>query len=156
MQKILKSGFRWLRRTGFLAASDKDNGHNEVDQRIRKAQSAWFKHMNGFKNELGIVILPDKTPELTAKQLANCKVVPNREFILQQMKKGSIVAEVGVQEGHFSKSILGICEPKELHLIDYDLAKYGIEEKFKSEIKKGQVVLHESDSSLAISKFPNA
>lgn len=41
-----------------------------------------------------------------------------RARLLQSLPKGGRVAEVGVWEGAFSRKILDICEPVELHLID--------------------------------------
>jgi hypothetical protein len=41
-----------------------------------------------------------------------------RDRMLGQMPKGARVAEIGVWEGHFSRRILDICAPAELHLID--------------------------------------
>ena len=41
-----------------------------------------------------------------------------RGKLLRSLPKGARVAEVGVWEGAFSKRILEICEPVELHLID--------------------------------------
>ena len=41
-----------------------------------------------------------------------------RGKLLRSLPKGARVAEVGVWEGAFSKRILEICEPIELHLID--------------------------------------
>jgi hypothetical protein len=155
MQKVLKAGYKLLRLTGISGNESQNKKLSKVELQLNKAQSAWMKELKGLKNELGIVILPDNTPELGGIHLQNCKVVPNREMILQKMKKGGVVAEVGVQEGVFSRSILQLCEPKELHLIDFDLSTFLIEKKFQSEIAGGQVKLHESDSSVAVSKFPD-
>jgi hypothetical protein len=41
-----------------------------------------------------------------------------RGRLLARMPKGAKVAEIGVWEGNFSRRILEICEPAELHLID--------------------------------------
>ncbi len=41
-----------------------------------------------------------------------------RDRMLRSLPKGARVAEVGVWEGHFSRRILEICQPAELHLID--------------------------------------
>ena len=41
-----------------------------------------------------------------------------REYILIQIDKNSIIAEVGVWQGDFSKHIYNICSPKELVLVD--------------------------------------
>ena len=155
LQKVFNTGFKLLALTRLTRNRIKSKPIDKVELQLGKAQTAWLNNMKNLKNELGIVILPDNTPELTSVHLKNCKVVPNREAILHQMKKGGIVAEVGVQEGVFSKSILQICEPKELHLIDYSLIYFSIDKKYKSEIADGQVKLHESDSSVAIRKFPD-
>lgn len=42
----------------------------------------------------------------------------HRLFLLEEMPKNSICAEIGVFEGTFSYKILEICKPKLLHLID--------------------------------------
>lgn len=41
-----------------------------------------------------------------------------RTQLLESLPKGGIVAEIGVWEGAFSRRILDVCAPKELHLID--------------------------------------
>jgi len=41
-----------------------------------------------------------------------------RLFVLELMPKGSTCAEIGVWQGDFSKTILKVTKPKELHLID--------------------------------------
>jgi len=155
MFKDFSTSLKLLAARTFSKNLNKGKMPDKVELQLERAQLAWLRHMKNLKNELGVVILPDNTPELNAIHLKNCKVLPNREAILLQMKKGGIVAEVGVQEGVFSKSILQICEPKELHLIDYFLTNFSIEKKYKSEIAAGQVKLHESDSSVAIRKFPD-
>ena len=48
----------------------------------------------------------------------------NRTELLKSLPKNMIMAEVGVFKGYFSKQILEICEPKELHLIDIWTGKY--------------------------------
>jgi hypothetical protein len=41
-----------------------------------------------------------------------------RERFLHQMPKGGVCAEIGVFRGHYSREILRIIQPRELHLID--------------------------------------
>jgi hypothetical protein len=41
-----------------------------------------------------------------------------RDFLLKEMPKKSVVAEIGVYKGDFSGRIIEIVTPKELHLID--------------------------------------
>src|ERR671926_1686107 len=42
----------------------------------------------------------------------------NRERLLRRMPKQSVCAEIGVDQGAFSKRILRIVEPRRLHLVD--------------------------------------
>ncbi len=46
------------------------------------------------------------------------KVYENRNLMLSDLPKNLIIAELGVFNGDFSQTILNICEPKELVLID--------------------------------------
>ena len=48
----------------------------------------------------------------------NCRVLPNRNVMLDLMPKGERVAEIGVAFGEFSEEILRRCEPKRLYLVD--------------------------------------
>ena len=41
-----------------------------------------------------------------------------RKFLLEMMPKNSVCAEIGVNQGQFSKEILEVVQPKKLHLID--------------------------------------
>lgn len=41
-----------------------------------------------------------------------------RLYVLKRMPKGAVCAEIGVWKGDFSRSILEVTEPKELHLVD--------------------------------------
>lgn len=90
----------------------------------------------------------------------------DRTFLLELMPKNSICAELGVWKGEFSKEILEIVKPKELHLIDpwkyeydktYEKACYGgkigsqvlmdqifnqVTKQFQNEITNNQVFIH--------------
>ncbi len=57
--------------------------------------------------------------ELSKIHIKNTKLLTTREELLECLPKGGIVAELGVDEGEFSKSILGINKPKKLHLVDF-------------------------------------
>jgi hypothetical protein len=43
---------------------------------------------------------------------------PRRWRLLEQMPKGAVCAEIGVFNGDFSRHILRVTKPRELHLID--------------------------------------
>ena len=95
--------------------------------------------------------------------LEDAQLVADRYVMLERMPKKSRVAEIGVAQGNFSKSILKICEPVELHLIDpwnYDADVRYSEESFKrigltlkDAISMGQVVLHRGYSFDVLPKF---
>ena len=127
----------------------------DLEKHLAIAQAAWTEKMKKYKNEAGIIIFPNEAPNLSDKHIANCRLLPHRIEILKRMKTGGTITEVGVQTGRFSDSILEICKPAKLHLIDIDLKKYSIEEKFKKEIENGLVELHEGDSSTILHSFPD-
>jgi len=103
--------------------------------------------------------------------------LPNsRDFVLKSMPSNSICAEVGVLRGGFSKRILRIVEPKKLHLIDawkittgdvYKDSPLVLEqdqhkmdknfeivlERFKTEIKSGQISIEHGKSEEMLQKF---
>jgi hypothetical protein len=100
-----------------------------------------------------------------------------RNFLLELMPKNSICAEIGVWKGEFSKKILKIVQPKELHLIDpwkyeneqtYNKAWYGgkigsqnamdqiynyVNVQFNNEIKNKQVFIYRNLSIVAGKSF---
>jgi hypothetical protein len=103
-----------------------------------------------------------------------------RAFLLKYFPPGSVGAEIGVYKGDFSRRLLDDVKPEKLHLIDpwkyedaeiYQNAWYGghaegqqseldaihesVLERFKDEIKRGQVEVHRSSSSDATRMFQN-
>jgi SAM-dependent methyltransferase len=106
-----------------------------------------------------------------------------REFILRQMPRRGIVAEIGVDLGDFSEKILSINRPRELHLIDPWTAEGGeysqgvpngavtatnsprklnivaryafVRDRFSSDIDGGGVVMHRETSAIAGADFPD-
>jgi predicted O-methyltransferase YrrM len=94
-------------------------------------------------------------PSLNDAQLANCRVLPSRNHILDHMPKGGVCAEVGTQAGHFAKTIWTKTLPTKLHIIDMDLSQFQQRDHFKREIGSGQVVLHEGSSSKLLDTFPD-
>jgi len=55
---------------------------------------------------------------LQTKHLRNTQLITDRIALLKKLNKGGIVAEVGVDEGEFSRKILDILHPRKLYLID--------------------------------------
>lgn len=101
-----------------------------------------------------------------------------RKTLVQQLPKGGCGAEIGVHLGEFSRKLLDIAAPTELHLIDpwlyedgaeYENALYGkksggqaemdcryesVRQAFEKQIASGTVKVHRSDSVSALSRFP--
>lgn len=101
-----------------------------------------------------------------------------RECVLLKMPKRSVCAEIGVDEGKFSRQILDTIEPEKLHLIDpwmheegdqYQNSRYGglgsagqtimderyrrVTEQLSAEIDAGQVEVHREFSLAASAHF---
>jgi SAM-dependent methyltransferase len=92
--------------------------------------------------------------QLAAVNLRNCTVVPTREDLLHRLPKGGRVAEVGVLHGQFSRSILELAAPDELHLIDHRIEP-GVR-ALAAEDLHGRVQVHEGDSSDVLQTFSPA
>ncbi|BAT55525.1 hypothetical protein NOS3756_45130 [Nostoc sp. NIES-3756] len=128
----------------------------DINSTLMKAKDAWFEVMKPYTDSFGIIKLPHPAPMLTENEVSKCSLLANREAILKKMKKGGFVAEVGVQTGQFSRSILDICSPSKLYLIDIDLTSYSIKEKFQAQIDAEIVELHEGDSSSWLARMPDS
>lgn len=98
--------------------------------------------------------------ELSQVYIANLRLVTDRNALLNLMPKGSIVAEVGVDRGDFSRRILAITKPERLHLIDtwandrkQENLKSTVENKYKAEIGSNRVILHQGEPLVELEKF---
>lgn len=96
-----------------------------------------------------------------------------RGRMLASLPKGGAVAEIGVWEGAFSRRILDICEPRELHLIDpwlympeFSNTGFGkkknehlMEERWRNVVAAFQddarVKVHRATSEEALSRLPD-
>lgn len=113
---------------------------------IEARQKAW--------NALPTVVLSERHTE-------HCRVLPNREVLLERLPKGGCVAEVGVAFGDFSEQILARTQPDVLHLIDawqgerYGLGITSIEEKFSDRIAAKTVVVNRGLSTEVLETFPD-
>jgi hypothetical protein len=102
--------------------------------------------------------------ELQEQHIGNLKVLTTREQLLARMLKGGVCAEIGVNRGDFSKTILDVTKPSKLHLIDMwsDPGRYHgglrgeVERKFASEIASGIVQVNVGMSTEVLPKMPDA
>ena len=144
--------FRGLWRA-FLRLSGDANPSLETS--LRHARRFWFGVMSGHLNSRGTVALVDYPP-LTPELCERCVVVPRREDVLKVLPKGGRCIEVGVESGDFSRSILDLCRPETLLLIDLDLARHQVANRFAAERESGLVSLHEGDSADFLATLPDA
>lgn len=84
-----------------------------------------------------------------------------RRFLLEMMPKNAVCAEIGVDQGVFSRQILEVTEPRKLHLIDpWAEPHHGINhskvlETFDDRIASGQVEVHRGRSQDLYDRFPD-
>jgi SAM-dependent methyltransferase len=92
---------------------------------------------------------------LTDRHLRHCRLLENREKMLEFMPKDAVCAEVGVDLGDFSQLILTATAPRKLHLIDIDpRAIERARARFGAEIAAGRVELHCGDSAALLGAMP--
>jgi len=147
-------GKNWLR--SLFYKNKRVNKSKDIYEDLIKARDAWFRVLSSHKDSFGRISLPHPAPMLTEKHIEGCYLLDDREAILKKMKIESVAAEVGVQTGEFSRSILDICSPSKLFLIDIDLTSYLIRKRFSTEASLGIVQLHEGDSSSTLKQFPDS
>lgn len=102
---------------------------------------------------LRYIFAPPSVGSLSLDQdlVRECRVVACRETLLSKLPTSGVVGEIGVWKGEFSKKILEITQPKELHLFDMDFSIC------KDEIKDTpNVFMHEGNSSDSLLDLPPA
>jgi predicted O-methyltransferase YrrM len=121
---------------------------------LARARAAWLDAMDEHRTRPGMVDMPPARA-LGDAHVANCTLVANRERIVERMPKGGAIAEVGVLRGRFSRRLLDIAAPRELHLFDTSFARHGVAERFGREIEAGAVHLHEGLSWERLPELPD-
>ena len=97
---------------------------------------------------------------LKPENVENCTVLLDRQLMLQKLGKGGNVAEIGVDEGKFSRQIFDINTPDNFHLIDvwgtdrFHDGKYeSVKSYFQKQIDSEQVHIHKKLSTDAVTDF---
>ncbi|MCG8374566.1 MAG: class I SAM-dependent methyltransferase [Balneolales bacterium] len=110
----------------------------------------------------GRVNIDNEIPKipLNPENVENCASLLNREMMLQKFGTGGNVAEIGVDEGNFSRKIFEINRPENFHLIDiwgtdrFHDGKYeSVRAHFQKPIDEGRVHIHKKYSTEAASDF---
>ena len=95
-------------------------------------------------------------PALEHKHIRNCRLVPNRNVMLDYMPKGATCAEVGIWRCDYSKKIMEATQPAKLHLFDIDpSAIESAKRTFGEEISNGRVAVHLGDSAATLESMPD-
>lgn len=82
--------------------------------------------------------------------MLNARLISDRIQMLAYLPCRAKVAELGVLKGDFSKEILRINEPKELHLVDIDMSQLDL----IWDERKSKVFLHEINDLDWLPKWP--
>lgn len=99
---------------------------------------------------------------LEEKHLAGATILPDRQDLLNRMRKNSVVAEIGVAYGDFTTDILTRTQPEKLHLIDmWEGERYGpggkdVADKFGAEIEAGTIVISQGRSVDVLQTMPDS
>lgn len=99
---------------------------------------------------------------LQPERMANTRLLPTREALIEALPKGGIIAEVGVDMGDFSQKILTISNPIHFHLVDLwppsvvrNDRYSAVANRFQKEVDQGLVSLHRGDSEETMAGFPD-
>ncbi len=94
--------------------------------------------------------------KLEHKHIKNCRLVEDRIKMLELIPKGGVCAEIGILKGDYSRYILDIVKPLNLHLVDVDPKSIKVAKKrFEDEIAQNLVEVHLEDSSTYLSSVPD-
>ncbi len=88
---------------------------------------------------------PQTQVELEALYMQNTSLLQNRSVLLDKLPKHSVGAELGVEYGNFSKDIMELVQPKELHLVDLWESSEAFK-RCKTAMNFDQVKMHKMDS----------
>ena len=97
-----------------------------------------------------------RAQELPAEALADCQMLPNRYMLLDQLPKGGVMAEIGVDTGNFSHEILTRCSPSALHLFEMDPERMSHPDVLTElDDDAGRLELHVGDSAASMRRVPD-
>lgn len=94
---------------------------------------------------------------LADRHIRNCRLVENRDVMLEHLPKNAICAEIGIWRCDYSRKIMAVTQPARLHLVDIDPESMEHAHRiFASEISDGTVSTHLGDSAEWIASTPDA
>ena len=106
----------------------------------------------------------DRLPKIPLQQqhIAGATLLTDRRSLLALLPRHGVVAELGVAAGDFSRQIMELCAPAQLHLVDvWDSERYGetlyqgVSQHFQQQLQRGEAVIHRQPSLAALASFPD-
>lgn len=106
----------------------------------------------------------DMLPKLPLLQqhVEGATLLTDRLALLRKLPTQGVVAELGVAAGDFSRQIVDICSPAQLHLVDiwssdrYSEELYmSVNDYFLQQQQSGEVTIHRKPSLEALDSFPD-
>ncbi len=106
--------------------------------------------------------MSEKVPktDLGFEHVKNAKLLINRYELLKILPKNSVVAELGVNKGDFSKQILDLTQPKKFHIIDFwgstrynQEIRKSVEKRFATQIKENSMEINLGLSTEVVNDF---
>ena len=106
----------------------------------------------------------DRLPKipLQPQHIEGATLLTDRLSLLELLPKHGVVAELGVAAGDFSRQIVDICTPAQLHLMDiWSSDRYGeelylsVNNHFQQQQQRGEMTIHRKPSLEALESFPD-
>ena len=114
---------------------------------LRTHSPGWVRTV--YRTARSIEHFPDSKP-LPAELIRECRFCASRTDLLYELPRNAVAAELGVLRGDFAKLILSRTDPRELNLIDLDIAQ------ISSDVQADQRVrCHRGFSHEVIAGFPD-
>jgi hypothetical protein len=137
--------------------------NNDINEDINRLATTLYNHaITSIENDRKL--LDASIPKIGLSEIhsQNCKLLLNRIELLKNLPVNCICAELGVDKGDFSESILSITNPYKLHLIDvwsderYNENLYNnILIRFESELTSKKLIINRESSLTAFNNFPD-
>lgn len=124
-----------------------------------------LKPMIRHDQELKRQRVEDRLPKavLRPEHVARCRMLLDREALLRELPPGGVGAELGVDQGDFTETILRVARPQRLFLVDsWATTRYNddkaqrVQDRFATQIAAGQVSILRGLSLEAVSRFDDA
>lgn len=133
--------------------------NNSLSNIINLSGMLKAEQVNDYKKTL-------PSDDLEDWQVEDAKVFATRQKLISSLPTGGKIAEIGVNRGDFSNDILLLCDPHELHLIDYwqfpesatggNQASYDkVKTRFAKEIAANRVIMAKGLSKDVLITYPD-